>query len=678
MVFLSAIREFGTTPSFERTTEEAYGTHMNRWVTDAGAKTLHPRRLNIGPRLMIGFVFIILSMLVADAIILWQFHLVRTHAQRMSDVDQKLVAVVRAHTSIVAFYQRLDGFADEEDSDGLAAEARQLPTIIGDVQRATSALSLPPFNAQPDTTTLPTLKLVQSALPSQLESIVTLAKSGDWRAVHLRLTNQLQPLEALISALVAKIDREAGEQQAQAVLSIRRVETRIVWVVPLTAVLTLLISTVLGLAITRSITEPLSSLVEASKALARGEFQHQVSVTGKDELAHLGHVFNDTSRRLHDLYNDLQERESKIRRLVDANIVGIFIWKLNGQILEANDAFLRMVGYSREDLITGGLRWTDLTPPEWRDHDDQGRAEVQAKGSVQPYEKEYFRKDGSRVPVLVGALFQRGGNDGVAFVLELSEQKKADQERETLRRSLADLVHVNRVTTMGELTASLAHEIKQPIAAAMTNARTSLRWLDRDHPDLPEARDAISRLVKDVTRASDIINRIGSLFKKGAPQQELLNVNEVIQQMMVLLRSEASQYSISIRSDLAEGLPAVKADPVQLQQVCMNLMLNGIEAMKETGSGGELTIKSQHADNDQLLISVSDTGIGLPDQPQQIFNPFYTTKPHGSGMGLPISRSIIESHGGRLWATANKSRGATFHFTLPTAGETRNVPATQA
>jgi signal transduction histidine kinase len=254
----------------------------------------------------------------------------------------------------------------------------------------------------------------------------------------------------------------------------------------------------------------------------------------------------------------------------------------------------------------------------------------------------------------------------IGTVMDVTERRRAEQERKRLRETLADLAHISRVTTMGELTASLAHEIKQPIAAAVTNAQTCLRWLGRDQPDVAEAREAASRIVKDVTRASEIISRIGLLFKKGAPQRELLDVNEIIQEMIVLLRGEASRYSISIHSDLADGLPKTMADRVQLQQVLMNLMLNGIDAMKVMGTEGELTIKSQLDDNRQVLISVGDTGKGLPpEQADQIFNAFFTTKPQGTGMGLTISRSIVESHGGRLWVTATSGSGATFRFTLP-------------
>jgi PAS domain S-box-containing protein len=252
---------------------------------------------------------------------------------------------------------------------------------------------------------------------------------------------------------------------------------------------------------------------------------------------------------------------------------------------------------------------------------------------------------------------------------DLTDQMLAS---EALGQAQSDLAHISRVTTMGELTASLAHEINQPIAAAVTNANACLRWLARAQPDVEEAREAASRMVKDGTRAAEIINRIRLLFRKGATPREPVDVNEVIQEMIVLLRTEATRYAVLIRAELGAELPKVKADRVQLQQVFMNLMLNGIDAMKDARAPGELTIRSERAGNGQVLISVSDSGVGLPQQQvDQIFNAFFTTKPNGTGMGLPISRSIIESHGGRLWAAGNSGPGATFHFTLPSEVEAR-------
>ncbi len=261
--------------------------------------------------------------------------------------------------------------------------------------------------------------------------------------------------------------------------------------------------------------------------------------------------------------------------------------------------------------------------------------------------------------------------------IDVTERKRAEEERERLRQAQADLARVNRVTTMGELTASLAHEVNQPIAAAATNARTCVRWLTREHPDLEEACAAAMRVVKDVTRASEIISRIRVLFHKGTPERELVDVNPVIGEMILLLSSEAVRHNILIRTELAADLPKAMVDRVQVQQVLMNLMINGIDAMKDIVGVRELAIRSQRVADEQLLVSVSDTGVGLPpEQTDQIFNAFFTTKSHGTGMGLRISRSIVESHGGHLWAAPTlRAAQLLFHpiHGLPTTSMTRLV-----
>jgi signal transduction histidine kinase len=260
----------------------------------------------------------------------------------------------------------------------------------------------------------------------------------------------------------------------------------------------------------------------------------------------------------------------------------------------------------------------------------------------------------------------------IAGLMEIKRRGEESRNRAegALRQAQADLAHISRVTTLGELTASLAHEVKQPIAAAVTDANTCLRWLTRDQPDLEEAREASLRVVKDATRAAEIVDRIRLLFKKGTPQRELVDVNEVIREMIVLLRNQATRYSISVRTDLAADIPQIMGDRVQLQQVLMNLIVNSIDAMKEADGTRNLVIKSQQAENEQVMLSVIDTGVGLPaQQADKIFNAFFTTKDQGTGMGLRISRSIVESHGGRLWAADSPPRGASFHFTLPTKAE---------
>ncbi|MHB8218457.1 MAG: sensor histidine kinase [Candidatus Sulfotelmatobacter sp.] len=249
-----------------------------------------------------------------------------------------------------------------------------------------------------------------------------------------------------------------------------------------------------------------------------------------------------------------------------------------------------------------------------------------------------------------------------------AESRERKQTEQALLQAQSDLARTNRVSSLGELTASIAHEVKQPIAAAITDANTCLRWLSRDQPDLEEARAAASRIVQDGNRASEIVNRIRLLFKKDTLQRELVDLNEIIREMLLLLHGEATRLEVSVRTELAANLPQVMGDRVQLQQVLMNLMMNSVDAMKDVNGARELRIQSQRGGDGQVLISVTDTGVGLPaQQVDNIFDAFFTTKPNGTGMGLRISRSIVESHGGRLWAGDNSPRGAGFHFTLPSA-----------
>src|ERR1700757_2474764 len=573
-------------------------SRLNRWFNSAEAKTLHAGRLDIDTRLILGFVIIILSMLAADAIILWQFYVVRTQAMRLSEIDQKLIAVLRVHTSMLAFHDRLDGLADAEDADRLLIEAEPLRTaVLDDIRRATGALSLAPSGPRQDPTLLPTLHVIHSALPSQLEAINTLAASGDWRAVHLRLANQVRPLEYLASELVEKVEREAGEQQTETVLNIRRVRRLVFWAVPLTAVFTLLIAATLGLAITRSITQPLARLVEGSKALARGEFQHQVSVTGNDELAHLGLVFNDAARRLHDLYATLQSSEDRLRLVIDT--IPAYVWSArpDGSVDFINQRFLEFTGRSMQDIL--GRGWESLLHPEdlasyvgqWQaavaigepmesearvrradgdfrwllirnvplrdelggivkwygtsvDIEERHRAEDALRQSeaylaaaqrlshtgswawrvgtkqqfwsvetfqifgfdsnttrptresflerlhpddraaIEEIETELYRGNDaeynyriilpdSSIKYITSVAHPISNNLGqvielVGTVMDVTERKRAE---EALREAQANLARVNRVTTMGELTASLAHEIRQPITAAVTDAK---------------------------------------------------------------------------------------------------------------------------------------------------------------------------------------------------------------
>jgi PAS domain S-box-containing protein len=376
------------------------------------------------------------------------------------------------------------------------------------------------------------------------------------------------------------------------------------------------------------------------------------------------------------LYSDLQEREAKVRRLVESNIIGISIFDFDGRIIEANEALLHIVGHSRDDIVSGRLRWTELTPPEWQDADERAVAELRARGSCKAYEKEYLRNDGSRVPVLVGAAALGGPRDqGVAFVLDLTERKEAEQNlRESERRyreAQAELAHVTRVTTLGELTASIAHEVKQPIGATVTNAQAALRFLGAEVVDNNELREILRDIVKDGNRAGEVISRISDLTKKAPPRRDRLEINGAIREVIEFARGEAVKNSVSVRTELADSLPLVRGDRVELQQVLLNLVVNGIEAMQSVEDRPrELMIRSVQDMAQQVRVSVTDSGVGFSaENADRLFTAFFTTKSNGMGMGLSICRSIIEAHNGRLWATANAPHGATFQFTLPECTE---------
>jgi PAS domain S-box-containing protein len=772
---------------------------LNHWVKSAQARALHAGRLNIGPRLILGFVFIILSMLAADAVVLWQFQVVRTQATRLHDIDQKLVAILRVHSSLLAFQDRLNALAASEDADRLVTEAGPLRTaVLEDIGRATAAFSLQPFDLQQDPTILPTLQVIQSAVPSQLEAINTLATSGDWRAVHLRLENQIRPLESLTSALVDKVAREAGEEQTQTVLNIKRVQRLVFLVVPLTAVFTLLIAATLGLVITRSITQPLARLVEGSKALARGEFQHQVAISGEDELAHLGRVFNDSARRLRDLYATLQSSEDRLRRVIDTIPAHAWSTLPDGSVDFINQRFLEFTGRSREDLLgwgwgsvvhnddltnyvdrwhaavsageplesearvrraDGDYRWLLIRNVPLRDEsgnivnwygtaidiEERHRAEDALRrseaylhdaqraghtgswrhevlsgvvtispearriwglnpdedasvtefffGRIHPehrpvVEQEYraaqlkkaeFQSD-FRIVLPDGAvknihsvghpILNQSGEivEFVGAVMDVTERKRAEEE---LRQAQADLAHASRVTTMGELVASIAHEVNQPLGAIVTNGSACLRLLSRDTLDLDKTREIIGRMIKDGMRASEVIKRVRELLHKAPSERTPLNINEAVQEVIDLVNSDLRRSKVELLIELAGDLPPVVGDRIQLQQVILNMILNAKDAMSEVHTHPrELLITTLKNESSGVVVAVQDSGKGLdPKDAESIFDPFFTTKADGMGLGLSISQRIIEDHGGRMWATPNEPQGAVFQFTLPTEND---------
>jgi PAS domain S-box-containing protein len=518
-------------------------------------------------------------------------------------------------------------------------------------------------------------------------------------------------------------------------------------------------------------------------------------------LLHFRDVLQAELRSLARLHGEIEQREAKIRRLFDANIIGIVIWDLKGRMLDANDAFLSMGGYDREDLVSGRLNRTDLTPPEWRERDARTDAELEMTGAVQPFEKEYFRKDGSRVPVLIGlAALGKQRDEGVAFVLDLTERKRAEEalreseakfrdyaesasdwfwetgpdhkftrvtdyerrlalglaptsrigsarwefatdvesepekwrlHRSTLearqpfrdfvyraarrggwlvyykisgkpiydakggflgyrgtgtdvtalrtveaearenerryREAQLELAHANRVATTGQLTASIAHEVNQPITAAVTYALAARQWLSAEPPNFRELDNALSLVVREGKRAGEVVGRVRALIRKAPARSDAVAINDAILEVIALTRTEATNHSVSVQTQFAEGLPAVQGDRVQLQQVMLNLIVNAIQSMSGVADGNrELHISTVRIEPAGVRVAVRDTGHGLPAESlPRLFEAFYTTKPDGMGMGLSICRSIIEAHGGRLSAAGCEPRGALFQFTLP-------------
>jgi PAS domain S-box-containing protein len=631
-------------------------------------------RLDIGPRLVLCFALIILSSLAGGVIVLWQFHIVQAQAERLDKYDEELVTVLRVHSDLLKFRDTLESLAIAKNAERLNAETQSMNEAFAeDMRRAKSAMLAVHYENASDPTISATLAVVQSTLQSQTSSMIDLAEADDWDAVQLRLATQLRPLEFSTSTLVERVDREVKTEHTEAAANIRQVQHWIFIVVPTTVVLTLLIAGTLGLAITRSITRPLEQLVEGSKMLAGGDFKHRVSIHGEDELAQLGRVFNDTARRLQELYESLQSSEDRLRRVI--NTIPAHVWSTlpDGSVDFINQRLLESTGLSIEALLGSG--WQSIVHPDDRPgYMAQWRSALAAGEPVEIEARVWTAQRNYRW-LLVRNVPLRDGHGGIlkwyGTGIDIEDRKRAE---ESLRKTQADLAHANRVTTMGELSASLAHEINQPISGAIMNASTCLRRLDREQPDLDGARAAASKIIRDANRAAEIINRVKLFFRKGVVTKERVDLNEMIREMEILLHNEATQHSVSVQTKLAADLPLIAADRVQLQQVLMNLMINGIDAMKAVDAPRQLTLGTQYDSDEQLLVSVEDTGIGLPpNQADQIFNAFFTTKEHGTGMGLRISRTIIEAHGGRLWAADNHPRGASFHFTLAVSSNAESL-----
>lgn len=368
------------------------------------------------------------------------------------------------------------------------------------------------------------------------------------------------------------------------------------------------------------------------------------------------------------LYRDIEERDARIRRLIDSDIIGIVFWDLDGMLLDANDAFLRMIQYDRDDLKSG-LDWLVMTPPEWQEvHAREEAEEIARTGKMEAREKEFFRKDGSRVPVLIGAAcFEGTYRQGVAYILDLTERKRAEAAQlrveEALRLAQERLARASQAASLAEISASIAHEVNQPLAAIVANSHACHRWLSADPPNLERAKITAERIIRDANSAADVVGRTRALFKQSTEARSSTALDSIVGEALGLMAEEAARLRIRIETDVERGLPLVAIDRVQILQVVINLMRNGAEAMASTPDPRVLGLRARRA-GDAIEIEVSDRGSGV-QFPDKIFEPFFTTKDDGLGIGLAICRSIVQSHGGRLWIEKNEPHGAKFIFTLP-------------
>ena len=624
--------------------------------------------LSIRSRLIACSVLIVLLMIAADAVAIWQYRQIEAVAQRVRMADQLSDAVVRIHLDVYSFRDKMTALASSHDIRQFSSEAGEIRrSFLDQVDHTEQMLEATP-DIEQNAHISYALESLRVTLLSQLDTAVQLASAEEWNAVQLRAAIEIPALIEFSSSLVARVDQQALEKRNEASADAQKARQGLFIIVPIAALLTLLAAAALGWYLTQTVTGPLSLLTASAEALARGDFQRKVQIRGNNELAVLGNVFNYAAQQLQKLYEDLRRSERELRGVI--NTIPAHVWSASpdGTVDFVNERLLEFVGLSSVDIL--GWKWESVIHS-----DDRARFVGEWHAAVKegrPTESEIRvrRADGQHLWFLVRNVPLRDDAGNVVkwygSGIEIEDLKRAGEERERLRLLQSDLAHIQRVTTVGEFAASIAHEIRQPISAASINANTCLRWLGRDQPDIEKAHESVSRIIQNVTMASDIISRIHVLYKKGDQRRERIDVNEVIGEIVSLVRIEAMRHAISIHIELAPELPYVIADRVQLQQVLMNLVRNGIDAIDETDMAGDLTIRSQRNAVDQILISIRDTGIGLPpERADKVFDAFFTTKSQGTGMGLSISRSIIESHGGRLWTTGNPDRGTTFQFTLP-------------
>jgi signal transduction histidine kinase len=634
-------------------------------------KSIHLGRLNIGPRLSLCFLVIVALMLAGYGLLLWEFHIVHSQGDRLNAVGQELIAVSRFQTDFFALNARLDELAKSEDIEGLMKEAEPLrKVLLSDTDQTRNVISHLPAELHSDPTILPTLEAIQSTLPSQLEKVVALGEASDWEAVRQRLANEKKPLEADVSAMVRAVEQQVGQELAAELMESARAQGRILIIVPATAAFTLLVAAFLGLVVTRSITRPLGRLVAGSRALAKGDFSHRIQAEGDDELASLGEVFNDMIVRLQGLYRDARRSEAFLAEGQRLSLAGSYSWRVASNEITWSEQLYRIYEFAPGIPITPELIRTRVHP------EDHTLLEVMAEhapGEKNGFEWQYrlLMPDHSIKYLHAVGRATRDRDGELEYIAVVQDVTGRRLSEEALSKARSDLARVARVTSLGVLTASIAHEINQPLSGIITNANTCLRMLSGDPPNVDGARETARRTIRDGNRAADVITRLRTLYSKKELSPELMDLNDAAREVTSLSLSDLQRSRVILRYELADDLPRVIGDRIQLQQVILNLLRNASDAMRTVDDRPrDLLIRTERYQDDQVRLSVKDVGVGLASKTaDKLFEAFYTTKTDGMGIGLSISRSIIEAHHGRLWATANEGHGATFSFAIPSRPE---------
>ena len=745
--------------------------------------------VDIKTRLTFCFVLIIALMSVGTGILLWQSHVMRTQANRLKEMDEQFMEVQRVRSLVLSFRNESEQLVRARNLARLEQEAPALRNQLNDSLRQTQTVfrGIEPNNIL-DPSVLPTLETIQGVLPSQLDSLTTLASVGDWEALRQRVEQPLDVLNSLSAELVDAASGDVQNKRSEAARQIERAQIRTLFILTAVGGLTIVIAALLGFGITQTITRPLRSLVDAASALASGEFSHHVPVQGRDELAHLSQVFNQTTVKLQDLYENLRRSEQELRNVVNA--MPAMIWRATsrGEIDLWNRTMIEMIGKTEEtseslDLfsrvdpeqvaavqerwsrsVQSGIPYEDAYRMLANDgkyhwylvrgeplHDDSENiinwfgihsnidALKETEHALQMREHELVgiietipsmlwstwpsgepNHLSQRILDFLGATFEEFVNRGwESFIhpddreetakaffraietgesysainrlrradgeyrwhhtmgeplrdsqgkiiqwyglsIDIDERKRAEDH---LRDTRIKLAKASRLATVAELAGSIAHELNQPLMSILANAQAAKRWLNAAPPNVMEVNSSIERIIRDARAADETMQHIRALFKQESFDKKHVNIPDIIREVVRIVREDPKKRDVPIEYHFEESLPAVPVDQIQIQQVLINLIVNAIEAL-EGQQVAPLVVLRAVTDSNGMLIQVIDNGPGV-DDPDRIFDAFMTTKEKGMGIGLAVSRSIVEAHGGRLWAEINKTGGATFNVALP-------------